>query len=541
MAENIEIPKTPMSRTEQYLTKIVKELSGSKEDVEIPKAALSRVEYYLQAIVNLLAEVALGETFTADEKKKLASITNPINVKGTCTQEELDEKTETAQVGDMWFVKDNETGEDSKSKEYVFTKDGEFDLVGDNSINLDDYVKTTDIASQETAGLIQADDPKQSGLTIDADGKIAIYHPEANDITEENISESHTALTLDRVSAVMNYYGLEDKDTLKDDYVKQTQIATTPDNSTDGAVRTGLVNLGEPFENGLTTESGAPNSHILKLTLCDEDHIKNETNIRVALHPNNIPMFMKNYGLESKDYLANTYQRKDEHASTTRYGNIMMDKAAGGLILSGEGKLRLADVTDDEIKEETSGARKALVPKSIPIFMNNYGITNKGWCHEIKKMTRNNATTDSDGIVSQTNIGIVIAAYASSKVPDTDRSVCLIPIYGYTGTYTSFIAIDYRTREPIASQNIGDVTYYYITPIKDTTAVEQTKSSSSESEEPSFETGEFSPQSDKVTESVLEPSTEPQSQHVPFHTEVETTEVVDPIETEDIQDGEIDG
>lgn len=454
MAENIEIPKTPMSRTEQYLTKIVKELSGSKEDVEIPKAALSRVEYYLQAIVNLLAEVALGETFTADEKKKLASITNPINVQGTCTQEELEEKTETAQVGDMWFVK-NEG--DDKSKEYVYTGQDTFDLVGDNSINLEDYVKETDIATQGTVGLVQADDPKQSGLTIDNEGKISIYHPDATDITQENISESHTALTLDRVQPVMSYYGLTNKDTLNNDYVKQTQIATTTD-ATSNENRKGLVNLGDPFENGLTTEGGG-SEHLLKISMCDEKKCKAETDKRLALHPNNIPM-----------------------------------------------------------------------------FMNNWGLSDKKWCHEIKKQTRKDVTTNSDGIVTPGFGSIVLAAYASTQIQN--RSVCLIPIYGAGGAYTSFLAIDYVAGERLKTTPIGDVTFYYITAI---TTAEQTNSSSPESETPPFETEELTPQSDVVTESVLEPSIDHQPQHVPFHTEVETTEVVDPLETEDIQDGEIDG
>lgn len=432
MAENIEIPKTPMSRTEQYLTKIVKELSGSKEDVEIPKAALSRVEYYLQAIVNLLAEVALGETFTADEKKKLASITNPINVQGTCTQEELDSKKETAQVGDMWFVKDDETGEDSKTKEYVFTKDKQFDLVGDNSINLTNYVQKDDVASTTGAGLILADDPKQSGLTIDEDGKISIYHPEANDL--ENVSNSHTALTLDRVQPVMSYYGLEDKDTLKDDYVKQTQIATS-NSSAEGHV--GLVNLTDANLSGITTEASNMQGK-LALAVCADTVVEKEQEMRIALHPNNIPM-----------------------------------------------------------------------------FMHNWGLSDKKWCHEIKKKTSNNVTTDGNGTILPAVSEIVLAAYASTKI--LERSVCLIPIYGSGGTYTSFLAIDYVTGERLKKTPIGDVTFYYIT---DTTTAEQTNPSSPESEEPSIDH---------------------QSRHTPFHTEVETTETVDPLETEDIQDGEIDG
>ena len=314
----------------------------------------------------------------------------------------------------MWFVKgENE----EKSKEYVFTENNDFDLVGDNSINLSEYVKQTDYATSAKAGLVKSADEKLTGINIDNSGNISISHfDDIADLTDTG--KQHTALTLDRVSAVMNYYGLEDKDTLKDDYVKQTQIATS---NTSAEWHVGLVNLTDANLSGITTEASNMQGK-LALAVCADTVVEKEQEMRIALHPNNIPM-----------------------------------------------------------------------------FMHNWGLSDKKWCHEIKKKTIINVTTDGNGTVLPAVSGIALAAYASTKIEN--RSVCLIPVYGYDGTYTSFIVIDFVTGERKKKTNIGDVTFYYITPINDATTAEQTNSSSPESETPSFEPQEFFPQFEKSIES----------------------------------------
>lgn len=456
MAEIIEIPKTPMSRTEQYLTKIVKELSGSKEDVEIPKAALSRVEYYLQAIVNLLAE---------------------------------------------------------------------------NSINLDDYVKTTDIASQENAGLIQADDPKQSGLTIGEDGKIAIYHPDASDL--ESVSDSHTALTLDRVQPVMSYYGLTNKDTLKNDYVKDAQVPTVMNGY---GLESKTFIQDNYVKHIMVGESGNINNTWYKLYELTSN--KNVSSYMCNLtfmvtggvgYAYSMPTFICHVNSRNANYLTITCINNCDNHNNTVFGYVEKDNVVEiwmGVTMTYSAGINV--ITLDSRKssncqitinyDSTKFTTRPISLKEVQIkdsITSDYGITDKKWCHEIKKKTSNNVTTDGNGTILPAVSEIVLAAYASTKI--SERSVCLIPIYGSGGTYTSFLAIDYVTGEKLKKTLIGDVTFYYIT---DTTTAEQTNPSSPESEEPSME---------------------PQSQHVPFHTEVETTETVDPLETEDIQDGEIDG
>ena len=91
-------PKVPYTRKEQYLAKI------SGDDVKTPEKPITREEMYLNAIATTLfdkvctkeefekkiAEVEgkIGETFTSEEKSKLESITNPINVKGIVNSDE---------------------------------------------------------------------------------------------------------------------------------------------------------------------------------------------------------------------------------------------------------------------------------------------------------------------------------------------------------------------------------------------------------------------------------------------------------------------
>ena len=500
MAKEIEIPEVPRSRLEQYLTKIVKSLAGdgTSEDVELPKQIYSRVEAYLKAIIGLLAEVALGETFTSEEKEKLKSITNPINVKGTCdSYDDLESKTD-AKVGDMWFVK-GENGED-KSKEYVYTEDKKWDLVGDNSIDLTNYVKDTDYASSDKAGIIKNVGANKSGIDIDEQGNISIAHPD--NVSElDTSSQKHTALTLDRVTKVAEYYGLSDQNTLKNDYVKNTQIVT---NGTNTSPNIGLVKLGEAETDGLLVNDDG----VLMIKEATRTAIKNETNNHTPLCPTSIKTMMTNYGLESKTYLKDTYQRKDEHASTTQYGNIMLCGEYAGLALSSDGKLELAGVTPTEIKKETSSVRKALVPMSIPVFMNNYGITNKGWCHEIKKKVESSRTTNENGICVTQNC-IVLVAGCSNVVDGV--SVTVVPFLNKDNlNNTSLIFKNTKTDELLKSTEITNLTYYYIEPFDEVTDPQSDEPSISEqpsiSEEPTVASNSIESQSFTKSETLQTPS-----------------------------------
>ena len=481
----------PVTRKEKYLAKI------RGEDVQIPKEPYTREEKYLNAIATMISdkictkeefdkkiaevESKIGETFTADEKEKLKSLTNPVTVKGTCNSlEELNQKD--AKVGDMWFVK-GENGEE-KSKEYVYTEDKKWDLIGDNSIDLTNYVKDTDFASAEKAGIIKNVGASNSGIEIDENGNIKIAHPTADQIGA--VSKDHTALTLDRVQSVMTYYGLSDQNTLENDFVKQTQIAS---NAVGASNNVGLVRLKSSELSGVT--STLDNEGSFGLALCSEEQCKKETSDRIALHPNNIPMFMKNYGLESKTYLKDTYQRKDEHASTTQYGNIMLGGAYMGLSLDNNNKLVLTGVTTDEINNEGSNVRKALVPMSIPVFMKNYGITNKGWCHEIKKKIESSRTTNENGICVAQNC-IVLVAGCSNVVDGV--SVTVVPFLNKDNlNNTSLIFKNTKTDEPLKSTEITNLTYYYIEPFDEVTDPQLDEPSISE--QPSFYEQDISPNS----------------------------------------------
>ncbi len=478
----------PVTRKEKYLAKI------RGEDVQIPKEPYTREEKYLNAIATMISdkictkeefdkkiaevESKIGETFTADEKEKLKSLTNPVTVKGTCNSlEELEQKD--AKVGDMWFVKGEAEGE--KSKEYVRTEAGTWDLVGDNSIDLTNYVKDTDFASADKAGIIKNVGANKSGIDIDEQGNISIAHPD--NVSElDTSSQKHTALTLDRVQPVMAYYGLSNQNTLENDYVKHND---TPSKDTSGPVKIDFSN------DGAGSGFGIDNNGLLTIHSCPVTSLDNEQNSRYALHPNNIPMFMKNYGLESKTYLKDTYQRKDEHASTTQYGNIMLSGEYAGLVLSSDGKLGLAGVTTTEINKETSSVRKALVPMSIPVFMNNYGITNKGWCHEIKKKVESSRTTNENGICVTQNC-IVLVAGCSNVVDGV--SVTVVPFLNKDNlNNTSLIFKNTKTDEPLKSTEITNLTYYYIEPFDEVTDPQSDEPSISE--QPSFYEQDISPNS----------------------------------------------
>lgn len=401
----------PVTRKEKYLAKI------RGEDVQIPKEPYTREEKYLNAIATMISdkictkeefdkkiaevESKIGETFTADEKEKLKSLTNPVTVKGTCNSlEELEQKD--AKVGDMWFVKGEAEGE--KSKEYVRTEAGTWDLVGDNSIDLTNYVKDTDFASADKAGIIKNVGANKSGIDIDEQGNISIAHPD--NVSElDTSSQKHTALTLDRVQPVMAYYGLSNQNTLENDYVKHND---TPSKDTSGPVKIDFSN------DGAGSGFGIDNNGLLTIHSCPVTSLDNEQNSRYALHPNNIPMFMK-----------------------------------------------------------------------------NYGITNKGWCHEIKKKVESSRTTNENGICVALNC-IVLVAGCSNVVDGV--SVTVVPFLNKDNlNNTSLIFKNTKTDEPLKSTEITNLTYYYIEPFDEVTDPQSDEPSISE--QPSFYEQDISPNS----------------------------------------------
>lgn len=253
MSEEIDIPKVPLSRTEQYLTKIVKELSGSTEEVEIPKTTLSRVEMYLKAIIDLLAE---------------AAVKKPITVKGTV--DSVEELPEDAVTGDLYFVKNEK--DESKTDEYIKT-DTDWDQIGDTGVDLTNYVQKTDYVSNYKLGLVRTIPNFGISSGIGPNGTLSIYHPTDEEIADHNkVMINYTALTLDRIPQVVNYY------------VDGKSLEMDADTHT--------VQIHHPTTEEISAE-GADLEH-QALTL---DRVEDVANY---------------FGIQSKDYLAETYATKEE-------------------------------------------------------------------------------------------------------------------------------------------------------------------------------------------------------------------------------------
>lgn len=104
--------------------------------------------------------------FTNEEKTKLASITNPMVIKGTVSSA-LDLPT-TAEIGWIYFV-----GVDGSSEydEYVYTENNIWELIGHTTIDMSGYVQTTDIATTTNVGLVK---PDGVTLTTNADGVMSV-------------------------------------------------------------------------------------------------------------------------------------------------------------------------------------------------------------------------------------------------------------------------------------------------------------------------------------------------------------------------------
>lgn len=103
--------------------------------------------------------------FTSDEKAKLASITNPMVIKGTVAS--ATELPTTAEIGWIYFV-----GADGSSEydEYVYTENSTWEVIGHTTIDMSGYVQTTDIATTTNVGLVK---PDGVTLTANTDGVLS--------------------------------------------------------------------------------------------------------------------------------------------------------------------------------------------------------------------------------------------------------------------------------------------------------------------------------------------------------------------------------
>lgn len=356
MENEIDIPKVPLSRTEQYLTKIVKELSGSEEEVEIPKTTLSRVEMYLKAIIDLLAEAAVKKPITVkgmvDNKDELNNITDP-------------------QVGDMYFVKAGD-----KSEEFIYNTEGEWDPVGDTSVDLSDYLTANDIRDPLTTKFGEVD------------GEISQLQDDYAEVEETYVKEEELLYPYDNIT---NKY-------------------LAPFNGNRTMDHPGLVQLAPAHLCGIScndTAGGGTNGCTrpgqLSLFKCDSHVVDAEQDEHIALHPNNIPRMMSNYGIASKDYLSETYitsenaektyVKKYDFAGERIFGVVALDSAAGG-ITSGYGNvLCINHPTDDEITgKKVNPQTTALTLDRIPAVFSYYGIPGSGFINAMNTAVSSNTT-----------------------------------------------------------------------------------------------------------------------------------------------------
>lgn len=116
-------------------------------------------------IESATGKVLSSNDFTDEEKTKLASITNPMVIKGTVSSA-LDLPA-TASVGWIYFVGANGS---SEYDEYVYTENNTWELIGHTTIDMSGYVQTTDIATTTNVGLVK---PDGITLTTNTDGVLS--------------------------------------------------------------------------------------------------------------------------------------------------------------------------------------------------------------------------------------------------------------------------------------------------------------------------------------------------------------------------------
>lgn len=156
-------------------------------------------------VKQLASNVALP--FTQEEKDKLAAITNPILFKGRVDTVKALDNIADPETGWLFFVRKESTG---NYAEYIFTDEGKWEYVGENSIDLNDYVKKTEHADIDMYGTIKlAPQTNGWGLIISND-YISIDPATSSDITDEK--SVRRPITPQRISIMMSNYGIESRD-----------------------------------------------------------------------------------------------------------------------------------------------------------------------------------------------------------------------------------------------------------------------------------------------------------------------------------------
>lgn len=150
-----------------------------------------------------------GVIFTEEDKAKLDSLTNPILLKGRVNTKEELEEIPNPETGWLYFVGSKDAG---NFAEYIYTDGKKWEYIGDNSIDLSNYVKNTDIATNGgNAGLIKTD--LSSGVVVGGAGYLSINR--ATNAQIEGETNQYRPLVPEHIPIFMQNYNIT-KTTIQD-------------------------------------------------------------------------------------------------------------------------------------------------------------------------------------------------------------------------------------------------------------------------------------------------------------------------------------
>lgn len=144
--------------------------------------------------------------FTQADRLKLDSLTNPILLKGRVDSYGDLQKIKNPETGWLYFVGEEN---DKSFAEYIFTESGAWEYVGDNSIDLSEYVKFSDHATNSKHGIIKGG---SSGWSVDSNGSGYIVAANENQTISE--SGNYNPLVPQLIPVFMKNYGIAHKTTI---------------------------------------------------------------------------------------------------------------------------------------------------------------------------------------------------------------------------------------------------------------------------------------------------------------------------------------
>ncbi len=225
---------TPQSRVEELLIDLKTTYDSSSGAISGLDSRLTTAETEIEGlkddldeeVANLAGDISDNQdsikangTAIQTLQEQVARIQNPLIIKDIV--DDVNDLPVIAEPGWVYFVQLSEEGSEHDSyEEFVYTTDSQWESLGPMKVDLVPYVKFTDYATNDKAGVVKVlYGNNDNGVVMLDDGVIALEATTETEVNDEK--ETRTALHPNNIPMFMKNYGIESKTFIADNFVKR--------------------------------------------------------------------------------------------------------------------------------------------------------------------------------------------------------------------------------------------------------------------------------------------------------------------------------